>query len=135
MKVGDYVRTKRKGIFKLDDSLYYNENFKEYWFKAPTDYGDNRTTERSVIKSSPNIIKLIEENDLLKIEYYSLRYDTRVTRLFEVNFKDEKYINLANAKCEFRLIDNNWSEEDKALNPVIKSIVTKEQFEGVEYKL
>ncbi len=110
MKVGDYVRTKTKGIFKLDDSLYYNEDFKEYWFKAPTDVGDYKTTERSVIKSSSNIIDLIEVGDYVNGE--------KVCAIGEnsgdVYIRDLQEFILANE---------------------IKSIVTKENFESMEYRI
>ena len=91
--------------------------------------------KKDIINASYNIIDLIEVGDLLKIEYYSLRYNERVTRLFEVTYKDERYINLSNAKCEFMLIENDFTESDKVLKPIIKSIVTKEQFESMEYKI
>ena len=45
-------------------------------------------TKENVIKASYNIIDLIEEKDLLEIEYFSLRYEKRVTRLFEVTYKE-----------------------------------------------
>ena len=85
--------------------------------------------------ASHNIIDLIEEKDLLEIEYFSLRYEKRVTRLFEVTYKEGRFINLDNAKCQFMLIDNDWTDNDKELEPIIKSIVTKEQFESMAYKV
>ena len=90
---------------------------------------------KDIIKASHNIMDLIEEEDLLEIEYFSLRYEKRVTRLFEVTYKEGKFINLDNAKCQFMLIDNDWTDNDKELKPIIKSIVTKEQFESMKYSL
>ena len=92
-------------------------------------------TKENVIKASYNIIDLIEEKDLLEIEYFSLRYEKRVTRLFEVTYKEGRFINLDNAKCQFMLIDNDWIDNDKELEPIIKSVVTKEQFENMEYRI
>ena len=92
-------------------------------------------TKENVIKASYNIIDLIEEKDLLEIEYFSLRYEKRVTRLFEVTYKEGRFINLDNAKCQFMLIDNDWTDNDKELEPIIKSIVTKEMYSSVEYRL
>ena len=92
-------------------------------------------TKENVIKASYNIIDLIEEKDLLEIEYFSLRYEKRVTRLFEVTYKEGRFINLDNAKCQFMLIDNDWTDNDKELEPIIKSVVTKEQFESMKYSL
>ena len=130
MKVGDYVRTEISSL-NLQRIGKIKEIISEYFIH--TDIGTY--DKENIIKSSPNIIDLIEENDLLKIEYFSLRYNERVTRLFEVTYKDKKYINLENAKCEFMLINNDWTKSDKELEPIIKSIVTKEQLEEMEYKI
>lgn len=92
-------------------------------------------TEKYLIKASYKIIDLIEEKDLLEIEYFSLRYEERVTRLFEVIYKEGRFINLGNEKCQFMLIDNDWTDKDKELEPIIKSIVTHEQIEQMAYKL
>lgn len=132
MKIGDYVRTKKDGIGKII-SFSYQEDDECCFIEL-----SNRRTgikQFNIIKSRPNIIDLIEENDLLKIEYFSLRYDERVIRLFEVTYKDNNNIVLDNAKCSFMLINNDFNEEDKKLEPIIKSIVTKEQFESMKYKV
>ena len=134
MKVGDYVRTKdyqnirsRIGkIIRQDGKYYYldiDEDTQMVWDKD------------TILTSSPYIIDLIEVGDLIRIEYYSLRYEERVTRLFEVTFKDKKYINLNNSKCDFMLIDGDFNKSDKELEPIIKSIVTKEQIENQEYEV
>ena len=85
-------------------------------------------------KASFNIIDLIEENDLLEIEYYSPRYKERVTRLFEVDYKYNEYISLKNSYCTFQLKNGEYSESDKKLNPIIKSVVTKEKFDSIKYE-
>lgn len=138
MKVGDYVRTKYgiKQIYEIDN----NKTVWKYKFKLKKQDGDGCIdlgcfSDKDVIKSSSDIMDLLEEDDLLKIEYFSLRYDERVTRLFEVTFKDGRYIMLSNAKCEFMLIDGDWTDSDKPLNPIIKKIVTKEQFESIQYEV
>ena len=51
------------------------------------------------------------------------------------NAEDNKFTNLGNRKCEFMLVNNEFSDDDKKLNPIIKSIVTKEQFESMKYKV
>ena len=48
-------------------------------------------------------------------------------------YKDERYINLSNAKYEFMLIENEFNKGDKELEPIIKSVLTKEQIENMEY--
>ena len=146
LNIGDYVRTKEGNIFKIisgntdnwevDISCIKLEQTEENWYESNR-YNDNGYwfNEENIIKSSPNIIDLIEEGDLVKIEYYSLRYEERVTRLFEVYYKDNKFMNLGNTKCEFMLVDGDFNDKDKKLEPIIKSIVTKKQFERMEYKI
>lgn len=131
-----YIRTKNKGIEKI---TYTHEctTFGGYERVVCTDKQryETLTDFANITNASYNIIDLIEVGDLLKIEYYSLRYEERVTRLFEVTYKDERYINLSNAKCEFMLIENEFNKGDKELEPIIKSVVTKEQFEAIKYEL
>ena len=81
-------------------------------------------------KVSHNIIDLIENKDLCEIEFYSFRYNERVTRLFEVEIITDTYINFKNARCEFVLINKQWNSEDLELKPVIKNVLTHEQFEN-----
>jgi hypothetical protein len=138
LEVGMYVRTP-KGIAKIEE---ITEDRTEIYFNCDTglsisfikkDFTQEEMAE--FYKHSYNIIELIEEKDLLEIEYFSLRYEKRVTRLFEVTFKEKRFINLDNAKCQFLLIDNDWTDNDKELEPIIKTIVTKEQFESMSYKV
>ena len=136
MNVGDYVRTINGIIAKIESKRDYTtgdyiggEN--DFFLNVNHSYQDYDR----IVKSSPNIIDLIEENDLITIEYYSLRYSERVTRLFEVTYKDDEYIVLDNAKCSFMLKNNDFNRKDKQLEPIIKSIVTKEQFSQMEYKV
>lgn len=137
MKIGDYVRTKY-GIGKyiddevkslriiVIDSYIANDHNEDYRYVITRD---------EIIKSSPNIIELLEEHDFITIEYYSLRYDKRVERIFEVDYKDKEFMTLKNAYCDFRLKNNEFNDKDKVLEPIIKSILTKEQFESMEYKI
>ena len=107
MKVGDYVRTKdyqnirsRIGkIIKQDGKYYYldiDENTQMVW------------EEDTIIKSSPNIIDLIEVGDYVN--------GVIVTQSYIDNIK-------------------HIAPEIKENNYGIKSIVTKEQFESMEYKV
>ena len=129
LEVGMYART--KGGF-IDKIISFKSTISNDYVELEDEYYANK---KDILKASHNIIDLIEEKDLLEIEYFSLRYEKRVTRLFEVTFKDGEYINLGNAKCQFMLIDNDWSNGDKELKPIIKSIVTKEQFEAMKYEI
>ena len=123
LKVGQFARLKSGYIVKV-------LNVKEDWIETDTKF-ITRTFPKDFVKASHNIINLIEEKDLLEIEYFSLRYEKRVTRIFEVTYKEGRFINLDNAKCQFMLIDNDWTDNDKELEPIIKSIVTKEMYSSV----
>lgn len=112
-----YVRTK-KGIAKIIDRILEPDH---YYFKMwvtdkfleindDTEY----ISEVDVLKASHNIIDLIEVGDYVN--------DLLVTRICEDYETKEKYINLYGCISE-------WEEED------IKSIVTKQQFESMSYKL
>lgn len=87
------------------------------------------------IIASHDITDLIEDRDFVEIEFYSLRYEKRVIRIFEVGYKDEEYINFENMHCDLQMINGEWSNSDKELEPAIKSIVTKEQFESMKYEV
>ena len=97
MKVGDYVRTHDGRIDKIVDiknDFIYIEN---------SDYG----YRENYLKSSPNIIDLIEVGDYVNG--------------YEVTSKDQ-FLGFGN---------HDWY----MTNDEIKSIVTKEQFASMEYKV
>ena len=107
IKVGDYVRTKDGKIFK--------------WKKFCTiDVSDWMEHTRKIlfvqdeIKSSPNIIDLIEVGD----------YVNGHLVLNVIDFND----NTRNLSLE-KIYDSTIAEEE------IKSIVTKEQFKSMEYRI
>ena len=116
MKVGEYTRLNGE-IHKItkiefdEDTLVY-----DVWFED-TDYGI--FTEK--LKSSPNIIDLIEVGDYVN--------GMEVTRIDGTRWDE----NDLHCYCEHNG-DENWKQ---AMIPAkdIKSIVTKEQFESMEYKV
>lgn len=112
MNVGDYVRTKRGiiGKIKLIDNQTELEDL--YLVKRQWYYKEN------FIKSSPNIIDLIEVGDYVNGKKV---IDTFTDYIFDYSE-------------EFKVI--RFSETD-ILHDVkhIKSIVTKEQFSQMEYKV
>ena len=125
LNVGDYVRTKNGIIGKIQsknyigysdwiiDNLYYN-------FDEIIDDWTCGIKEYDVIKSSSNIIDLIEVGDYVN--------GKKVTKInLDRNIDKRKRI-----LCEdlhFDYLDEMYINED------IKSIVTKEQFESMEYKI
>ena len=120
-----YVRTKCGNIFKIiggnadnwEIDIDYSklEQTEEYWLELYR-YNDNYSffDDKNIIKSSFNIIDLIERFDLVNGHLV-------ICKMYE-NEKDIPTI----VKC---VGDYYFKEED------IKSIVTKETFESVSYKV
>lgn len=104
MKVGDYVRTKDDGyINKIKKVNQYN-----VLVNGRNLFGEELAIPNNeIIKSSPNIIDLIEVGDIVKIEYQGWH---QVSTKFEtLKFFDD------------------YDE--------IRAIITKEQLESMEYKV
>ena len=128
MKIGDYVRYENGEIEKIHsfaekDNPLFNILINSRYYNADE------------IEKYGELIDLLEESDLVVIEYYSLRYKERVARLFEVDYKDKEFIALKNYHCDFVLRNNEFSDKDKKLKPIIKSIITKEQIESIKYEV
>ena len=124
MKVGDYVRTKYgiKQIYEIDN----NKTVWKYKFKLKKQDGDGCVdlgcfSDSEVIKSSPNIIDLIEENDLIK---YRINGDLYVSEVEGVPIFDKYKLSISYADTIIFL-----EELD------IVSVVTREQFESMEYRI
>ena len=118
MKVGDYVRTKMGVIHKITDLKPFYENDKLIEDRQEV-YIDNKHSGyvywqfiQLIIKSSPNIIDLIEVGDYVNGSKV-LSKEIQLIWLFDYKIYDTKYI----------------TNED------IKSIVTKEQFEAMKYEV
>ena len=120
MKVGDYVRTKSYGIKKING---FSSTLEEDFIDCDYDkYQRVLINKKEIIKSSPNIIDLIEVGDYVN----GCRIQELVTGL-----NGEIYL-----ETELTEFDNvyacgniNIYEKD------IKSIVTKESFKSMEYKV
>ena len=104
MKVGDYVRTKYGEICKLNNIIYQDDNYIQYQLGG-------RLEDKDFLKSSPNIMDLIEVGDYVD----RLRVTGKQEDYIEVETFDEKIIIYKNEH--------------------IKSVLTKEQFERMEYKI
>lgn len=137
LKVGNYIRTKDKnGVQYIRKIMVLPDDTRYGSIVVDKDIHNVKwVSKKNVLKVSENIMDLIEENDLLNIEYYSPRYEERVTRLFEVNYRYGEYLSLKNAYCGFTLVNNEFRETDRRLEPIIKSIVTKEQFNSLKYEV
>lgn len=117
MKVGDYVRTEN-GIDKVAGYRHEPEyeNGHVVWFKK-SDSGC-RFTDKDLPKSSPNIRDLIEVGDY--VNGYIVNKITDIDTGLPV-------------LCNFDLNTMRWTPLEEI--DIWYSIVTKEQFESMEYKV
>ena len=119
-----YVRTKCGNIFKIiggnadnwEIDIDYSklEQTEEYWLELYR-YNDNYSffDDKNIIKSSFNIIDLIEVGDVI----------TTINLCGEITKIDKE-----NNKIYTTCYDGEYCHKED-----IKSIVTKEQFEGMQY--
>ena len=112
MKVGDYVRTVGGLIGKVIEKKG----------NAITYFMPNRQEDDviDVIKSSPNIIDLIEVGDYVNG--------------YKVSFVDEEPVLGKFVQCDY-VVQFGTTNHYRFYEREIKSIVTKEQFESMEYKV
>lgn len=139
MQVGDYVRTDKGLIAKY---IGINKKYKWHlfdgniqWFyeyyRQEIDFEDwKEFIEEDVVKSSPNIIDLIEVGDYVNgylIDYIdSERRYLRSERPYRED--SSMYKDLIEKGRNYNQCLHFFAED-------IKSIVTKEQFEKMEYKV
>lgn len=119
MKVGDYVRikwgnglqtiSKCKNIVDMGDTQYAKDDFYIH-----TDHSGEVIYKTMIVKSSPNIIDLIEVGDYVN---------------------GHKVIDIAQAPKKVLYL-NDISQKGALLpRENIKSVLTKEQFENMEYEV
>ena len=108
MKVGDYVRTKY-GISKI------YEVYKPF-ILITTNY--KQIMNEDIIKSSPNIIDLIEVGDYVNT--------------YKVSFVDEEPVMGKFVQCDYE-VSFGTTNHYRFYEADIKSIVTKESMESVTY--
>ena len=127
IKVGDYCRTKDGFIARLiEKNTWYKFDGVILEEEYPYNYLSKEHAKELIIKSSPNIIDLIEEHDILKIEEQKGIYTICEVEVFKE--PHEKYTFLG-VRIDNRPIVRKLYE----LN--IKSIVTHEQFSSIGYKV
>lgn len=126
IKVNDYIRTSKGQI----------DIFKEYGYERTCVRCENKKYFTSdITKHSPNIIDLIEDEDIAIIEYYVPKYRQRITRIFECNlFEDFVIFENRNCKWWYNKSKKQW-EQAKGYNPKIKAIVTHESFNSIKYEV
>ena len=129
MNVRDYVRTKNGIIGRIEsknfigyndwiiDTLYYNDDeIIDDWTCGIKEY--------DVIKSSPNIIDLIEVGDYVN--------GSKVVDISIIGKDKEKWLWVE----QMEDTDNKYGDDYVSYNnDQIKSIITREMFESMEYKV
>lgn len=135
IKIGEYIRTKHDYIVKVVNINEWREPSMKYgveanYLKDIMFIGDNE-----ILKHSFNIINLLEDKDIVILEYYVSKYRKRIQRKFEIEVFG-KDIYFLNYRCSF--LYNKEQQKfinGKGFNPKIKAIATKECFSRIEYKL
>ena len=114
--------------------MFDNKNITQRFVDGSSIYltdDELKNVEDSIVKSSPNIIDLIAKDDLLKIIYPVGRekdlFQEEVTQVIE-NEDNKLYIKLYTERYVFL-------EDLSRYDIKIKTIVTKEQFKEMEYKI
>ena len=144
MEVGDYVRTKNGNIRKIEEVIdkEYIDDPDYYVDEVLIDIEQNKREDEiymrkwlfseEIVKSSPNIIDLIEVGDYVNgfrvcDSTYGLVIVAPTTDLWEMNsIKDE-------FKNSDLFVSKVYKLED--IKDDIKSIVTREMFESMEYRI
>lgn len=111
IKVGDYIRAKYGIITQIKtikDTVVLTNEFIDIYHR----YNEGIIEKRDIIKHSPNIIDLIEVGD----------YVNGV----EVKDIDDEWVTMSDTKIPIL---------KSIANGLIKSIVTKEMFSSVEYRV
>ena len=122
MKIGDYVRTE-KGILKIRDDKPFKDDKNKLNYLTYGNY--TCVLKENIIKSSPNIIDLIEVGDYVNDMLVTNIWTDKETGNIEFEFNNH----------ESYLYPKSWNYESRVTKYKIKSIVTKEQFERMEYKV
>lgn len=124
IEVGEYVRTKNQGIKRID-TIFTNRTVNKYGYETGEIdwdgkyYGIIKTT--NILKSSKDIIDLIENGDILRYRINNLC----ATKIGEV----KKYKDTRSLKVYLGV-------EGFGLHQIeVLEILTHEQFENVSYKV
>lgn len=123
MKVGDYVRYKYEDCIYIGKIKFISEvmGFEET-LQLDIDTCMGEILKEDIIKSSPNIIDILEEHDFVQMEDRGIRF-------YEI---EKDYT----GKLSLRDIGwDEYEELDETNIPEIVSIITHEQMEQMKYKV
>ncbi len=128
LEVGMYARTKYGYIARIDkiyeDWIFFDNVITEEWGEKSYSLNNNQFGE--IVKASHNIIDLIEVGDIIKFK--ELR--THLTNESGTKFYDNYVVSIFNEE-ELEVA----KEEIEGKHMKLLSIVTKEQFESMQYKV
>ena len=119
IKVGEYVRTKNGYIEKVtetDNNYVYSDGILSYQFQGDVEIPNSYEEKSKIVKHSENIIDLIEVDDYVN--------GSKVIYICESQYGGERIIYIGGFGIPKKIYAN-----------MIKSIVTYEQFDSVEYKI
>lgn len=143
IRVGTYIRLKYgianvKAIIKSYEPYDVYELNKEIYEEETNGYSDIAYPQE-ILKYSNIIQEILESGDIVEIEYsyYSVNKEIRKTEVFEVKRIDEENIYFEGIRIgQMFYSKGDWNSEDKERHkPVIKSIMTKEQFKKERYEV
>ncbi len=138
IKIGDYVRTERGFIGKIiqKENDYIDGKFKN--ISVCLSALREGHIVGKIIKYDKNIVQVLEDNDLVEIEYYVAKYRKRIRRIFEVTFlfgDNTIWFEYLNTRFSFDVAENKWKRNAEGHNPKIVRILTKEQYERYSYQV
>ena len=129
-----HVRTDDGRIGKFEKYVFNN-----LILNLETCDGHEFVPEDHFVNGSCNPIDLLEDEDMVVIEYYVAKYRQRISRVFDCTLyksKDEEIVIFENKHCDwwYNKTKKRWINA-KGYNPKLKYIVTKEQFESCKYEV
>ena len=123
LEVEMYVRTEEGKIFKTDGDLIYLSNDKKILYKLITRIPHD-TINYKVVKASYNIIDILEVGDYVN--------DSKVVKTHcKLEYVDDDSDTGVNEVDDGLELENGWIYFEHE----VETIVTKEQFEQMAYKV
>lgn len=113
IEVGEYVKFKEGSIDRIKDIINTHSDRKLIAFEQRNSYLSDLGLKRQIVKHSKNIIDLIEEGDYVN----GYKITDKISNYL--------YTEILNLNGDYKTI----------CDYMIKSIVTKEQFESVAYEV
>lgn len=135
IKVGEYIRNNEGYIGKIIKIEKNTKRDCDTYYVCDSCMASGFYEQ--IKKCSKNIIELLEDNDIVTLEYYVAKYRIRITRIFEISkVLKLNCIKFNNVHCDFlyNVEENKWIN-GRGYNVKIKKILTKEQFEQNLYKV